>query len=200
MACQPATTAPPSPAPGVFDHVYDVTREPLASAEQQAAAITQLFYGINWLHDWWYDSGFNEAAGNAQTSQLRPRRRRGRRAARRGSGRRLGGSATTPTCRPRATARRRACRCTCGPAPTIAVLPAAVGHAGDPSRQPAFGPKAYDLTATVVFLADGGGVDRRRRLRASSRRRRRQDRADQPRQLHGRAQGHPTPRPPAPSA
>ena len=20
----------------------------------------------NWLHDWWYDSGFNEAAGNAQ--------------------------------------------------------------------------------------------------------------------------------------
>ncbi|MDB5969084.1 MAG: Chitinase [Hydrocarboniphaga sp.] len=32
------------------------------------AAIVNLFYMNNWLHDWWYDHGFNEAAGNAQTS------------------------------------------------------------------------------------------------------------------------------------
>ena len=30
------------------------------------ASVTQVFYVTNWLHDWWYDSGFNEAAGNAQ--------------------------------------------------------------------------------------------------------------------------------------
>ncbi|MGB1277496.1 MAG: M36 family metallopeptidase, partial [Nannocystaceae bacterium] len=30
------------------------------------AAITQLFYTVNWLHDYWYDSGFDEEAGNAQ--------------------------------------------------------------------------------------------------------------------------------------
>ena len=30
------------------------------------AAVTQLFYVTNWLHDWCYDSGFDEAAGNAQ--------------------------------------------------------------------------------------------------------------------------------------
>src|SRR5262249_24958233 len=29
--------------------------------------ITQLFYDVNFFHDWYYDSGFNEAAGNGQT-------------------------------------------------------------------------------------------------------------------------------------
>ncbi len=53
-------------APGVFDRVYDVEAEPLASADQSMAAITSLFYVTNWMHDWWYDSGFNEATGNAQ--------------------------------------------------------------------------------------------------------------------------------------
>ncbi len=53
-------------APGVFDYVYDPAQDPLASAEQQMAAVTQIFYTTNWLHDYWYDSGFDEAAGNAQ--------------------------------------------------------------------------------------------------------------------------------------
>ena len=53
-------------APGVFDRVYDIAAEPLVSVEQSMAAITQLFYVTNWMHDWWYDSGFDEAAGNAQ--------------------------------------------------------------------------------------------------------------------------------------
>ena len=30
------------------------------------AAIVHLFFLNNWFHDWYYDSGFNEAAGNAQ--------------------------------------------------------------------------------------------------------------------------------------
>jgi len=32
----------------------------------QKAAVVNLFYMNNWLHDWFYDSGFDEAAGNAQ--------------------------------------------------------------------------------------------------------------------------------------
>ena len=36
------------------------------SVEQNKAAITQLFFLVNWLHDWYYDNGFDEAAGNAQ--------------------------------------------------------------------------------------------------------------------------------------
>jgi hypothetical protein len=49
-----------------FDYAYDVTGQPTSSTTQRMASITQLFYTINFLHDWYYDSGFNEAAGNAQ--------------------------------------------------------------------------------------------------------------------------------------
>jgi len=52
--------------PGVFDRTYDVEANPLASMAQQQAAITQLFYSLNWLHDDWYDAGFTEATGNGQ--------------------------------------------------------------------------------------------------------------------------------------
>jgi len=51
-----------------FDRTYDVAQGPGASQDQRMASITQLFYNNNWLHDYWYDSGFNEAAGTAQAS------------------------------------------------------------------------------------------------------------------------------------
>ncbi|MDC0715918.1 M36 family metallopeptidase [Nannocystis bainbridge] len=57
-------------APGVFDRAYDLTQEPGASEEQCKAAATQLFYVTNYLHDWWYDSGFDEGAGNAQADNF----------------------------------------------------------------------------------------------------------------------------------
>jgi MYXO-CTERM domain-containing protein len=53
-----------------FDRVYDVTKQPNASSEQIKAAVTSIFYVTNWMHDYWYDSGFNEAAGNGQLSNL----------------------------------------------------------------------------------------------------------------------------------
>jgi MYXO-CTERM domain-containing protein len=56
--------------PRTFDRVYDVTKEPNVSTEQVKAAITQIFYVTNWLHDYWYDSGFNEKAGNGQKANL----------------------------------------------------------------------------------------------------------------------------------
>src|SRR6185369_15135984 len=48
----------------------DLTQQPNASTNQQMAAITQLFYTTNFLHDWYYDSGFDEASGNAQTNNF----------------------------------------------------------------------------------------------------------------------------------
>jgi MYXO-CTERM domain-containing protein len=57
-------------APGVFDYVYDTAIEPMADTDQVQAAVTQLFYTNNWLHDYFYDSGFDEAAGNAQQDNL----------------------------------------------------------------------------------------------------------------------------------
>jgi len=53
-----------------FDHAFDPQQDPAANAEQTMAAVTQLFYSINWLHDYWYDSGFDEAAGNAQRNNF----------------------------------------------------------------------------------------------------------------------------------
>ena len=49
-----------------FGYVYDTSVGPMVSTNQQKAGITSLFYVINWLHDFWYDNGFTETAGNAQ--------------------------------------------------------------------------------------------------------------------------------------
>ena len=49
-----------------FDRTYNTAQAPNASVNQIKASVTQIFYTNNWLHDFWYDSGFNEAAKNAQ--------------------------------------------------------------------------------------------------------------------------------------
>ena len=55
---------------GVFDRTYDTTLAPSGNQDQTMAAITHLFYVNNFLHDWFYDHGFNEAAGNAQDNNF----------------------------------------------------------------------------------------------------------------------------------
>jgi MYXO-CTERM domain-containing protein len=55
-------------SPNAFDYAYDEALEPLANDTQSKAAVVNLFYVINWMHDWWYNAGFDEAAGNAQAS------------------------------------------------------------------------------------------------------------------------------------
>jgi hypothetical protein len=54
----------------VFDHVYDTGVDPDDNDTQKKASATQLFYVNNWLHDWFYDAGFTETAGNAQVSNF----------------------------------------------------------------------------------------------------------------------------------
>ncbi|CAN5911251.1 hypothetical protein BH11MYX3_BH11MYX3_03770 [soil metagenome] len=53
-----------------FDRTFDLAAAPLTTQYQQMAGITSLFYSLNWLHDFWYDVGFNEAAGNAQANNF----------------------------------------------------------------------------------------------------------------------------------
>jgi MYXO-CTERM domain-containing protein len=53
-------------APGVIAYTFDPNQKPTATPEQVKASVTQLFYTTNWLHDYWYDSGFDEASGVAQ--------------------------------------------------------------------------------------------------------------------------------------
>jgi hypothetical protein len=53
-----------------FDHVFNHALPANANRTQVAAAVTNLFYVVNFLHDWFYDAGFDEAAGNAQNSNF----------------------------------------------------------------------------------------------------------------------------------
>lgn len=51
-----------------FNYTYDVTKAPEANNTQRHAAIVNIFYVTNFLHDWFYDAGFDEVSGNAQMS------------------------------------------------------------------------------------------------------------------------------------
>ncbi|HEX8615973.1 MAG TPA: M36 family metallopeptidase, partial [Thermoanaerobaculia bacterium] len=71
----PTTTTPADPPNGdhraqisavdqfLYTHQPDVDA---FSVNARSASIAQLFYNINFLHDWYYDSGFNETARNGQ--------------------------------------------------------------------------------------------------------------------------------------
>jgi len=52
--------------PDTFDYVYDPNLAASANDTQRSASIVHAFYTNNFLHDDFYDVGFDEAAGNAQ--------------------------------------------------------------------------------------------------------------------------------------
>ncbi|WP_394849509.1 M36 family metallopeptidase [Pendulispora brunnea] len=51
-----------------FDRTYNTAQEPGITPDQIKAAVTQIFYDVNWMHDYWYDSGFDEVSKVAQAS------------------------------------------------------------------------------------------------------------------------------------
>ena len=53
-----------------FDYTYDPLINPDANTNQQMAAIVNAFYVTNFLHDWFYDVGFDESSGNAQKNNF----------------------------------------------------------------------------------------------------------------------------------
>jgi extracellular elastinolytic metalloproteinase len=52
-------------APRVFDYTYD-HGQPASAAVNLQNSIVGMFFHVNWLHDRWYEAGFDEASGNAQ--------------------------------------------------------------------------------------------------------------------------------------
>ncbi len=52
--------------PDAFLRSFTTGVAPGGTPDQIAAAVTNLFYTTNFLHDWFYDAGFDERAGNAQ--------------------------------------------------------------------------------------------------------------------------------------
>ncbi len=53
-------------SPDAFDYAYDHTQQPGGTAINTQASIVHLFYVMNFMHDWFYDAGFDEAHGNHQ--------------------------------------------------------------------------------------------------------------------------------------
>ena len=66
----PGDVRPEVRAGRTLNYRYDTAVEPLATPDQIKAGVTNLFYLANWMHDWWYDSGFTEATGDGQVDNL----------------------------------------------------------------------------------------------------------------------------------
>jgi len=62
----PGDVRPEVRAGRVLNYAYDHELEPLATPDQSKAAAVNAFFLVNWMHDWWYDSGFTEATGDGQ--------------------------------------------------------------------------------------------------------------------------------------
>ncbi len=50
---------------GAFDYTYDHS-EPASAPRNLQNSLVGMFFHVNWLHDRWYEAGFDEASGNAQ--------------------------------------------------------------------------------------------------------------------------------------
>jgi hypothetical protein len=141
-------------APGVFDRVYDTAASPLASQAQGMAAIVHAFYVVNWLHDWWYDAGFDEAAGNAQADNFGRGGADGDRMLLELQDNAQGGSrnnANMSTPFDGSSPRMQIYLWSGASARSVTLSPG-----GDvPSGVASFGPQAFDVTGTVVMVDDG---------------------------------------------
>jgi large repetitive protein len=54
----------------VLNYVYDHTLGPIDTPTQSEAAAVNAFFMVNWMHDWYYDSGFTETTGDAQADNF----------------------------------------------------------------------------------------------------------------------------------
>lgn len=52
-----------------FDHTYDHSKSARDSKNLQNSLVG-MFFHVNWLHDRWYEAGFDEASGNAQKNNF----------------------------------------------------------------------------------------------------------------------------------
>ncbi|MDQ0767943.1 extracellular elastinolytic metalloproteinase [Pseudarthrobacter defluvii] len=56
-------------APETFDYTYDHGKN-ASDATNLQNSLVGMFFHVNWLHDRWYEAGFDEGAGNAQTDNF----------------------------------------------------------------------------------------------------------------------------------
>ncbi|MFP5305068.1 MAG: M36 family metallopeptidase, partial [Gammaproteobacteria bacterium] len=147
---------PPLTGANTFDYAVEADGDPSTETAQYAAAVN-LFYMNNWLHDWWYNHGFDEVSGNAQTSNYDrggiegdPLRAQGQDA----SGRNNANMATpadgsSPTMQQYLF-----------DGPTVGEVRQIAPVEGEPLKfaAAAFGPTEFDLTGDIVLADEGAGV------------------------------------------
>lgn len=147
-------------SPNVFDFTYDTTKSPAATPESIKAATTQLFYVTNYLHDWFYDAGFDEVGLNHQESNLGRGGDEGDALlaeAQDFSGRNNANAAVPPD----GSSPRIQMFVFSGPRDASLVVSAPANVAGTKSVGIAsgFGLDAFDVSGSVVLAVDEGGTD-----------------------------------------
>ena len=55
--------------PQTFNHKYNHSK-PASDATNLQNSLVGMFFHVNWLHDRWYEAGFDEASGNAQKNNF----------------------------------------------------------------------------------------------------------------------------------
>ena len=148
---RPATTSA-----NTFDYPVTADENP-ANVNARNAAGVNLFYINNWLHDWWYNHGFDEASGNAQTDNFGrggadgdPIKAQGQ-----DSSGRNNANMSTPSDGSSPTMQQYLFD-----GPTIGEVRETLPVDSGPLKfaAAAFGPTSYDITDTVVLANDGAGV------------------------------------------
>ena len=147
---------PTATGPHAYDRIYDTSGEAIGTTDQTMAATTMLFFLTNYLHDFWYDAGFTEAAGNAQQDNY------GRGGI---ANDRLRAEAQDDAYNPQARDNANMSTPADGAPPTMQVylstgtehLHTAIATPGGSlaSGLAAFGPRNFDVTASVVDLGAG---------------------------------------------
>jgi len=154
----PGDVQPDLTGPLAFDRPYDPTKNPNADHDNIKATATQLFYVANWLHDWFYDSGFDEKSRNHQEDNLGrggvsgdPLHIEAQDYAGRNNA-----DATTPA---DGGSPRVQMYLFNGQGKSSLTVTAPSSLAGTlTTRSASFGPANFDLTQTVVLVDDGSGT------------------------------------------
>ena len=144
-------------APRSFDRTFDTTKEPVATIDQSKAAITNAFYTVNWLHDYWYDSGFDEAAGNAQQNNFGRGGVEGDPMRVEVQDNFLGGSRNNANMSTPADGLRPRMQLFTFTGEQTVTLTFTPGGS-KPANTAVFGPRNFDVTALVALANDAGGV------------------------------------------
>ncbi|MBW2277525.1 MAG: M36 family metallopeptidase [Deltaproteobacteria bacterium] len=144
--------------PNSFDRTYDPSLAPNVDSDQQMAAVAQLFYTINYLHDWYYDSGFDEISGNAQSDNYGRGGVEGDPLLAEGQDYSGTNNANMMTPGDGSSPRMQQYIWS-DPYGLIVTLTTPAALVGDyPASGAGFGPQTYDVTEEVVIVDDGSGT------------------------------------------